>query len=139
MFSTDDLIRSFHSLNVTDDDTINDDYEAGYNEGYDNGYKEGYNYGYDEGYEHGRRQITNPIMKRNVGRPAFGWQIKDNQLVENVKEQIVIEMIRRVLLERPNISINDICKILTYHHITIRRSKRIYPATIKNIILANNL
>lgn len=135
MCSTSDLIKLFHSLAIEETPTVESDYDIGYSDGHENGYK----LGYMQGYEDGRTRTENIGEKRNIGRPAFGWEIKNSQLVQNPKEQIVIEMIRRILNENPKTSLTDICKILTYHGFTIRQSKRIYPTMIKNIILTNNL
>jgi hypothetical protein len=135
MCSTSDLIQLFHSLNIEETPVADSDYDIGYIEGHDNGYK----LGYMEGYEHGKNRMENMAGRRHAGRPPFGWEIKNSQLVENTKEQIIIEMIRRILKENPKTSLTDICKILTYHGFSIRQSKRIYPTMIKNIILTNNL
>jgi DNA invertase Pin-like site-specific DNA recombinase len=73
------------------------------------------------------------------GKPRFGYKIEDKNIVEDEEEQKIISIIRSLIEENNNITLTDICKRLTMENIVIRKSERIYPTTIKNIILANKL
>jgi len=72
-------------------------------------------------------------------KPRFGWRVENKQLIENPEEQMVIETIRQLIKDEPNISLSKTCRRLTSHEFSIRRSSKIYPITIKNIIEDNNL
>jgi hypothetical protein len=148
MLSIDQLATMFHSLTV-DSSNSNDsclNYEDKYNEGYEDGYNEGYNEGYMAGYKEAMNSMTKSSVPltllpnvKHATKPPFGWQIFNNQLIPNKEEQIIIEAIKCILKDYPGISLTDISRILTGYRFKIRKSARIYPSTIRNIINANNL
>lgn len=73
------------------------------------------------------------------GRPKYGWKMENNLLVEDPNEQLVINIIREMIIADPTICISRICSNLTHAGINIRKSKKVYPAAIKNIIINNKL
>jgi site-specific DNA recombinase len=72
-------------------------------------------------------------------RPKYGWKIVDHAVVPADDEQAVIEIIRLIIKDNPTISLTEISRKLEAIDIKIRKSKKIYPTTIKNIIDNNNL
>lgn len=142
MLHIDDLARMFQSLAIETDQqpSMKCEDEEEPNMDYENGYEDGYTAGYAEAAEYYQKQSVKPIPTMNRrGRPQFGWKIVNHQLVPNYEEQYVIEAIKWLLKEQPDISLNNICHHLSSRGFTIRKSSRIYPTTIKNIIMTNNL
>lgn len=85
-------------------------------------------------------------MSRNgklITRPPYGYKVvkdgKVSTLVRNEEEQEVIDAVRGMILADPGIPNSQIAKRLNDNGIKIRKSKMIYPATIKNIISYNEL
>jgi site-specific DNA recombinase len=74
-------------------------------------------------------------------KPKYGYMYNESkQLVENPEEQQVIDLIRKMISEDPTISDTLICRKLQEAGIQkLRKSKRIYPNIINNIILYNKL
>lgn len=149
MLSIDNLAEMFHSMNINSFQTPQtchiEQPDPGYESDYDEGYDEGYAAGYAAAYakitseQQGNTfNIPNQVMQRGR-KPPFGWKVVQNQLVQDQGEQIIIEAIRCLLRDHPCISLADICRELTRHRFTIRKSAKIYPTTIRNIINANNL
>ena len=87
------------------------------------------------------KAVMKDMKDRGVLRckPRFGWRVENKQLVENPEEQIVIEAIRQLIAEDAKMSLSEICRRLTAYGFCIRKSAKIYPTTVKNIIEANNL
>lgn len=71
-------------------------------------------------------------------RPKYGWKIVNKQVVEDEDEQAVIGIIKCLIEEQPDIALAAICRRLELLNIKIRKSTKIYPTTVKNII-SNNL
>lgn len=72
-------------------------------------------------------------------KPPFGWKIENKEMVEDSYEQTVIELIRTMKDEDPKITLTEICNFLTKKNVKIRKSKKIYPETIKRIMIKNNI
>ena len=143
MLSIDNLAEMFHSINLNSVQSvqIEPEYETNYDEGYDDGYAAGYAAAYAKITAEQQCitfNVPNQIIQRGR-KPAFGWKVVHNQLIQDHGEQIIIEVIRCLLRDHPSISLADICRELTRHRFTIRKSAKIYPTTIRNIIIANNL
>ncbi len=124
--SIDQLISMFQSVSI--DPGVSVDYTKGYDEGYNNGYNDAY----EEIY--GQQTIT-----ERTGKPPFGWKVISGRMIPNEEEQIVIEVIRKLLQNNPSMKYSDISRWLTAHGFRIRKSAMIYSATVRNIIIANNL
>ena len=78
-------------------------------------------------------------------KPRFGYKVigskedKTRELVINEEEQAVIQRIRDIINDNPDITVSNICKILEYENIKIRKCKKIYRQYITNIIKDNSL
>ena len=73
------------------------------------------------------------------GKPRYGYKVVDKKLVEDEEEQKIISIIRAFILKEPNITPTEIAKRLTLEGIVLRKSSKIYPTAITNIIVTNNL
>lgn len=124
--SIDQLIHMFRSVSIVPEQSME------YTKGYDEGYNNGYNDAYEEIYG---SQTT--IVK--TGKPPFGWKVVSGHMIQNEEEQIIIEVIRRLIRSYPEMRYTDISRWLTAQGFKIRKSAMIYPATVRNIIMANNL
>lgn len=72
-------------------------------------------------------------------KPRFGYMIKDNEMIEDPQEQIVINAIKHLIDKDPKITVSAIVRELTKGGFKIRKCNKIYAQSIKNIINDNNL
>ncbi len=72
-------------------------------------------------------------------KPKYGWKYVDGVLMREENEQIVIEIIKRMIASDNLISVAAIRQHLEVNRITIRKCKKLYPTSINNIIRDNNL
>jgi site-specific DNA recombinase len=73
------------------------------------------------------------------GKPRYGYKVVDKKLVEDEEEQKVISILRAFIEKDPTITPTEIAKRLTVEGIVLRKSAKIYPCAISNIIAANFL
>ena len=79
-----------------------------------------------------------------ITKPRFGYRIiKDqngnSEVVTHDDEQVTINIIRDIITNDKSATVSHIVKYLSDQGITIRKAKQIYPATIRKIIIDNNL
>lgn len=134
--SIDELSFRFNNINIGNPIMHDNDYNSGY--------KDGYNDGYNDACEDlCEKEIFDKSNISAVGnklhKPRFGWKIAQDRLIADEKEQIVIAAIRKLLYDFPNITLQGICHNLTRYGFYMRKSAKIYPATVRNIIRDNNL
>ena len=80
-------------------------------------------------------------------RPKYGYKVIDNPdgtspgrtTVINQEEQDIINEIALMIDGEPKISNSEIARRLEAQGVKLRKSKQIYPATIRKIILDNHL
>jgi DNA invertase Pin-like site-specific DNA recombinase len=72
-------------------------------------------------------------------KPRFGYKVIDKKVVKDEEEQAIISVLREWIRESPNITLTEMSRRLTADGVTIRKSAKIYPTTLKNIIEANKL
>lgn len=79
-------------------------------------------------------------------KPRYGYRLvrnetnsKENYIEEHPEEQKTIAIIRQLVEENPKISLRKIANVLTEQGITIRKSKKVHPETIRRILFAEGL
>lgn len=99
----------------------------------------------DEEYRKAQNRTISNVMQDMsrkgilTTRPPYGWKAVNKKLIHDEGEQAVINIIQSIIEAEPTISISAICRKLDSLNIKIRKSAKIYPTSIKNIINANNL
>ena len=72
-------------------------------------------------------------------KPKYGFMYQNEQLIPHPGEQEIILSIKQFIIDDPQISDTLIARNLESLGVKLRKSKRIYPNAIKNIILEHNL
>ena len=83
--------------------------------------------------------LSRSRRSRCHAKPRYGYMIEDGKMVPDPEEQAVIEKIRTMIAEDPDVKIAAIMRKLTRDGVRIRSASTIYHAQIKRIIEDNNL
>ena len=73
-------------------------------------------------------------------KPHYGWTRNESgELIKKPDEQAVIDMIRIIVKNDPDITVNKIIKKLHEKNFTNRKQKKFHVSTVESIMLYNNI
>lgn len=78
-------------------------------------------------------------QNRLLHKPTWGYKRVKGELVEKPEEQLVVEMIRSIVKNNPNVSINKITDTLNKKGFVNRKNKPLHQTTVLSIVKTFNI